>query len=112
MSERIALHDPLFKLAVRFGNGEVLTYVLQNPLDSRAIRPDTRYAIISSFQVQNPSDCTEVTAVNLRDVTFLRTERVTLEQLAGSHRMAGIGSPAKQDLDDKLPKVLSQISFI
>ena len=112
MSERILLQDPLFKLAVRFGNGEVLTYVLQDPLDSRAITPDTRYAIITSFLCQNPSECTEVTAVNLRDVTFLRTERVTVEQLAGSHRMAGIGSPVKQDLDDRLPKVVSQITFI
>ena len=112
MSESILLHDPLFKLAVRFSNGELLTYVLQDPLDSRAIASDTRYAIVSSFLCQNPSECTEVSAINLRDVTFLRTERVTLEQLAGSHRMAGIGSPAKQDLDDRLPKVLSRITFI
>ena len=112
MSERILLHDPLFKLAVRFGNGEVLTYVLQDPLDSRAITPETRYAVISSFLCQNPNECTEVTAVNLRDVTFLRTERVTLEQLAGSHRTAGIGSPVKVDVDDRLPKVLARITFI
>ncbi len=112
MSERIMLQDPLFKLAVRFGNGEVLSYVLQDPLDSRAITPDTRYAIISSVLCQNPSECTEVTAINLRDVSFLRTERVTIEQLAGSHRTAGIGSQVKQDLDDRLPKILSQIKFV
>ena len=115
MSERLTLHDPLFKLAVRFTNGEVVSYVLQEPIDSRALSPDAKYAIISSFLVQNPSECTEVNTINLRDVTYLKTERVTLEQLAGSHRMAGIGSQlkhAKQDSDDRSPKSISQIKFI
>lgn len=112
MSEQLVLHDPLYKLAVRFGNGEVLTFVLEDPLDSRAIKPETRYAIVSSFLRQNPVECTEVAALNMRDITFLRTERVTLEQLAISHRMPGIGSPSKGDPDDRLPKVISQITFI
>jgi hypothetical protein len=111
MSESINLQDPLFKLHVRFSNGEVIQYILSDHLDSRMITPDTRYAVISSFSCENPSQCSDTTVINLRDVSFIRTEQVTLEQLGAERRMAGIrniGSPG----DEKVVKNLSQIKFI
>ena len=111
MSESLQLRDPLFRLIVRFTNGETMQHVMTEPLDSRMIAPETRYALISSFSCQNPSLCTDITLVNLRDVTLIRTERVTLEQLAGEHRI-GIRSAGVAGADDRLPKNLAQLKFI
>lgn len=111
MSEALQLRDPLFRLNIRFTNGETMQQVMTEPLDSRMIAPETKYAVISSFSCQNPNVCTDVTLVNLRDVTFIKTERVTLEQLAGEHRI-GIRSAGTPGSDDRLPKNLAQIKFI
>jgi hypothetical protein len=112
MSESIQLHDPLFKLIIRFGNGEVIHYVVEDPIDSRMITPETRYAVISSFSCQNPSECSDIAVINLRDTTYIKTERVTLDQLAGERRMAGIHSSGSSSPDDRLPKNLAQIKFV
>jgi hypothetical protein len=48
----------------------------------------------------------------LRDVTFLKTELVTLDQLVAERRMAGIRSTGSASGDDRLPKNLAQIKFI
>jgi hypothetical protein len=111
MSESLQLRDPLFRLIVRFTNGETMQQVMTEPLDSRMITPETKYAVISSFSCQNPSLCTDITLVNLRDVTLIKTERVTLEQLAGEHRI-GIRSAGVAGADDRLPKNLAQLKFI
>ncbi len=111
MSEGLQLRDPLFRLCIRFTNGETMQQVMTEPLDPRMISPETKYALISSFSCQNPSLCTDVTLVNLRDVTFIKTERVTLEQLAGEHRI-GIRSAAAPGADDRLPKNLAQLKFV
>jgi len=84
-------------------------YVVDSPIDSRSITPETRYAVISSVACQNPNECTEQTVINLRDVTFVRTERVTLDQLAAEHRMAGLRASGRGD--DKF-KNLSYLKFI
>ena len=111
MSESVQLRDPLFRLAIRFTNGETLQQVMTDPLDSRTITPETKYAVISSFSCLNPSVCSEIIVVNLRDVTFIKTERVTLEQLASEHRI-GIRSAGVAGSDDRLPKNLAQLKFI
>ena len=111
MSESLQLRDPLFRLIIRFTNGETMQQVMTEPLDSRMVSPETRYALISSFSCQNPSLCTDITLVNLRDVTLIRTERVTLEQLAGEHRI-GIRSAGVSGADDRLPKNLAQLKFV
>ena len=110
MGESFQIPDPLFKLIVRFSNGETIQHMMTDPIDSRAVAPDTKYALISSFAVQTPSVCSDVTLVNLEDVTFIKTERVTLEQLAAEHRI-GIRS-AGMSADDRLPKNLAQLKFI
>ena len=111
MSESLQLRDPLFRLTVRFTNGETLQQVMTDPLDSRMITPETKYAVISSFSCQNPSVCSDVVVLNLRDVTFLKTERVTLEQLASEHRI-GIRLAGVSGGDDRLPKTLAQLKFV
>jgi hypothetical protein len=111
MSEGYQLPDPLFRLIIRFSNGETVQHMMTEPIDSRQLSSDTKYAVISSFACQNPSVCSDVTVVNLRDVTFIKTERVTLEQLATEHRI-GIRSAGVSSADDRLPKNLAQLKFI
>src|SRR5215471_6169313 len=89
-----------------------LNFLVRDLIDSRMISTDTRYAVISSVSTQDPSQCIDSTVVNLRDVTFIRTERVTLDQLAAEHRMAGIRSGSRSSFDDKLLKTLSQLKFV
>src|SRR5215471_9465986 len=99
MSESIQLKEPLFKLVIRFSNGEMIQHIVSEPIEARAVTSDTRYAVVTSVSWQNPSEVTETTIVNLRDVTFIKTERVALDQLTGERRMAGLHSsaPLKED---------------
>jgi hypothetical protein len=108
MGESIQIREPLHKLLVRFGNGETVNYILTDPIDARLMTPETRYVVISSFSRERPSECTDVTVINVRDLTYIKTERVTLDQLAAERRMAGMRSSS----DDKLPKTLAQLKFI
>ena len=112
MSESLQLREPLFKLVVRFGNGEKLQHVVSHPIEAHLITPDTRYLVISSFSLQNPSECTDVTVVNMRDVTFIKTEQVTLDQLTTERRTAGLHSSSTSTQDDRMPKTLAQLKFI
>lgn len=112
MSEGLTIKEPLYRLSVRFRNGELITWVTAEELDSRKVTPDTTFMIVTSVSVQNPSQCTETTVINVRDLSFVRSERVTLEQLAGEHRSAGIRSTGKSGAEDGGPKALSQVKFI
>jgi hypothetical protein len=111
MTENIEIKDPIFKLSVRFSGGEVVHYIVNDAIDARLISPDTRYAVVSSVSCDNPNECTDVTVINLRDVTFIRTERVTTEQLAAEHRMAGMRATAPTVSGGKI-KSLSYLKFI
>ena len=112
MSESIQLKEPLFKLAVRFNNGEMVHHITTAPLDTRLITPETRYAVISLFSCENPSECADISVINMRDVTFIKTERATLDQVTTERRMAGLHSSATASADDRLPKFLAQVKFI
>jgi hypothetical protein len=111
MGEEIQLRDPLYKLIVRFSNGEKVQHVVADPIEARSITPETRYAVVSSFLCQNPSECTDIAVINLRDVTYFKTERVTIEELSAERRMAGMRANAA-NADERVPKTISQISFI
>lgn len=112
MSESLQLRDPLFKLILRFSNGETIQHLTTEPLDSRKIEADTHYAVVTSVPVDSPNELAEVSVVNLRDVTYIKTERVTLEQLATDRRMAGIRSTGSSAADDKAIKAIARINFI
>ena len=111
MSESLQLRDPLFRLIIRLTNGETVQQVMTDPLDLRMITPETKYAVISSFSCQNPSVCSDITVVNLRDVSYIKSERVTIEQLATEHRI-GIRSAGVSAADDRLPKNVAQLKFV
>ena len=111
MAESIKLPDPLFKLTIRFSNGETVCHFVDKMIDTNSVNPEARYALISSISCQNPSECTDVSVVTLRDVSFLKTERVTLAQLSTERRMAGMRG-ATPSADDSIPKTLSQIRFV
>ena len=104
--------DTLFKLIIRFSNGDQFNYVTTDPYPASGINAETRYAIISSYAYQNPEDCTDVTLVNLSDVAFIKTEKISLEDLASEKRTAGLRSTNTTNLDDKLPKAISTLKFI
>jgi hypothetical protein len=111
MNESIQLTDPLFKLTVRFSNGETVQHFLPDMLDANKIENDTRYMVISSYSCEKPSQCTDTALVSLRDVSYIKSERVTLEQLTAERRMAGIRGAVSSG-DDRLPKTLSQVKFL
>ena len=112
MSESLQLRDPLFRLVLRFSNGETVQHVVAQPIDTRSVRPETQYAVITSVSVDNPSELADVSIVNMRDVTYIKTERVTLEQLGTERRQAGIRSATGPSADDKIIKTLATLTFI
>jgi hypothetical protein len=105
------IQEPLFKLILRFSNGETISYIVREPIDATKLASESKYALITSYSTQDSNQCTDVTLINLRDLTFLRTERVTLDQLASERRMAGIRSTGSPH-DDKAPRAISEIKFI
>lgn len=104
--------DNLFKLIIRFSNGEQFNYVTTDPYPAGGITSETRYAVISSYAYHNPEECMDVTLVNLSDVAFIKTEKISLEDLASEKRTAGMRSTSPANLDDKLPKTISTLKFI
>ncbi|MBI3650361.1 MAG: hypothetical protein HY231_04870 [Acidobacteria bacterium] len=112
MSESLKLPDPLFKLIIRFNNGEKFYFITDELIAAHHIAADTRYALVSSFALQNPNECTAVTLINLNDVAFIKTEKITLDELAAEKRTAGLHSFASAMNEENLPKTLSQVKFI
>jgi hypothetical protein len=112
MSESMKFPDTIFKLVIRFSNGEKFHYITDEQFLAHKITAETRYAVISSFSLQNPAQCTDVTLVNLKDVAFIKTEKITLEELSAGRRTAGVHSTSASLSEDKLPKTLSQVKFI
>jgi ribosomal protein L32E len=112
MNEALQLREPLFRLIVRFTNGETVQHVVDKPIDQRLITPDIRYAVITSVSVEHPSQLCDVSIINLRDVTYLKTERVTFEQIASEKRMAGMRTLGASAADEKVVKSLATVSFI
>src|ERR1044072_5159058 len=104
--------DNLFKLIIRFSNGEQFNYVTAEPYPASGVTAETRYVVISSYAYQNPEDCTDVTLVNLGDVAFIKTEKISLEDLMSEKRPAGLRSTNFATADDKLPKAISTLKFI
>ena len=110
MAESMQLPDTLYKLIVRFNNGEKIGYLTTEPLAAHTISGDTRYAVITSCSIQNPSECAEVNLINLTDVAFIKSEKITVEELAAERRTAGLRSQAHSE--ENQPKTVSQVKFI
>lgn len=112
MPESLKLPETIFKLIIRFSNGEKFHYITDEQFIAHKITAETRYAVISSFSLQNPAECTDVTFVNLQEVAFIKTEKITLDELSAGRRTAGLHSQSASVSEDKLPKTLSQVKFI
>ena len=109
MSEKLELRDPLFKLIVRFTNGETHQHVLTDPMDSGSIASDARFAIVTSVSIEKPNEVSEFELINLRDVSLIKTERSTVEELLTERRKAGMRS---SDNEEKSIKTIAQLRFI
>jgi hypothetical protein len=113
MSETLQLREPLFRLIIRFSNGETVNYTVAEPVDHHKLEVQPRsFAVITSVLIEKPNEVSEVSVVSLRDVSMIRTERVTLDQLNTERRMAGIRSGTGTGPDEKHVKSLAKLSFI
>lgn len=110
MAESMQIPDILYKLIIRFNNGEKIGYLTTELLTTDAISRDTRYAIVTSCSIQNPAECTDVTMLNLSDIAYIKSEKITLDELAAERRTAGLRSPASSD--EHQPKAVSHVKFI
>ena len=110
MAESIQLPETLYKLVVRFSNGEKINYVTTEPIATTSLTSDLRYALVTSCSIQDPAECTEVNLINLSDVAFIKSEKITLEELASERRTAGLNSNFSGE--GHQPKSISQVKFI
>ena len=95
------------RLTIRFSGGETFIYIVREPLHAEDIPASARFAVIHSYRCETEEQCTEIVLLNLNDVSYIRTEHVTDEQLRleeeksqESHNTIGMKHP------------LSRIGFI
>lgn len=71
----------LHRLTIRFSSGETFVYIVREPLHAEDIPASARFAVIHSYQCATEEQCTEIVLLNLNDVSYIRTEHITGEQL-------------------------------
>ena len=71
----------LHRLTIRFSSGETFVYIVREPLHAEDIPASARFAVIHSYQCETEEKCTELVLLNLNDVSYIRTEHITDEQL-------------------------------
>jgi hypothetical protein len=69
------------RLTIRFTSGETFVYIVREPLHAEDIPASARFAVIHSYQCETEEQCTEIVLLNLNDVSYIRTEHITDEQL-------------------------------
>ena len=98
------------RLTIRFTNGETFIYTVSEALHAEDIAANARFAVISSYQCEKPEDCHEIVLLNLNDISYIRTEHITDQELEkeeltkreASREQSTIGTPQR----------LSRIGFI
>jgi hypothetical protein len=98
------------RLTIRFTNGETLLYTVQDALHAEDISAQVRFVVISSYLCEKPTECTELVLLNLNDVSYIKTEHVTeqeLEREATTRREAEL-----RNNTISTPQRLSRIGFI
>jgi hypothetical protein len=98
------------RLTIRFTNGETFIYTVAEPLHAEDIAASSRFAVISSYQCEKPEDCHEIVLLNLNDVSYIRTEHVTNEQLEKEELTKR--ESERQQSTIGTPQRLSRIGFI
>lgn len=69
------------RLTIRFTNGETVVYTVREALHAEDISPQVRFVVITSYTCEPPARCDEVILLNLNDISFIKTEHVTSEEL-------------------------------
>lgn len=98
------------RLTIRFTNGETLLYTVRDALHAEDIPAAVRFVVISSFACESPDTCAEIVLLNLNDISYIKTEHVTEEELAReatTRREAELKSNTISS-----PQRLSRIGFI
>ncbi|HEY0319667.1 MAG TPA: hypothetical protein VGC66_01720 [Pyrinomonadaceae bacterium] len=98
------------RLTIRFTNGETFVYTVAEPLHAEDIAASARFAVISTYLCEKPEDCHEIVLLNLNDVSYIRTEHITNQELEkeeltkkeAAHQQSTIGTTQR----------LSRIGFI
>jgi hypothetical protein len=69
------------RLTIRFTNGETFIYTVAEPLHAEDIASTARFAVITSYLCEKPEDCHEIVLLNLNDISYIRTEHITDDEL-------------------------------
>lgn len=89
----------LHRMTIRFSSGEVFSYVVREPLHAEDIPPTARFAVIHSYMCETEEKCTEIILLNLNDISYIRTEHMTEQDLRREeeakteHRAVGTRQP-------------------
>jgi hypothetical protein len=97
------------RLTIRFTNGETLLYTVRDPLHAEDIPANVRFVVISSYLCEPPERCTEIILLNLNDISYIKTEHVTEEELT---QETATRREAEQSSNTISPQKLSRIGFI
>ena len=98
------------RLTIRFTSGETFVYIVREPLHAEDIPASARFAVIHSYQCETDEQCTEIVLLNLNDVSYIRTEHITDEQLQREEEMQRQTQERHNTIGMKHP--LSHIGFI
>jgi hypothetical protein len=97
------------RLTIRFTNGERLLYTVRDPLHAEDIPANVRFVVISSFECEPPEKCSEIILLNLNDISYIKTEHMTEEELT---RETSTRREAELRSNTISPQRLSRIGFI
>jgi hypothetical protein len=97
------------RLTIRFTNGETLLYTVRDPLHAEDIPANVRFVVISSFECDPPEKCAEIILLNLNDISYIKTEHVTEDELT---RETSTRRETELRSNTISPQRLSRIGFI
>ncbi|HMF55257.1 MAG TPA: hypothetical protein VK619_02745 [Pyrinomonadaceae bacterium] len=89
----------LHRMTIRFTSGEIFAYIVREPLHAEDIPAAARFAVIHSYMCEPEGKCTEIILVNLNDISYIRTEHITgedlkrEEEMKSEHRTIGVHQP-------------------
>ena len=69
------------RLTIRFANSETLIYTVSEPLHAEDISAAVRFVVIRSYLCESPEQFAEIVLLNLNDVSYIKCEHVTEEEL-------------------------------
>jgi hypothetical protein len=98
------------RLTIRFSNGETMVYTVRGALHAEDIPSTVRFVVLTSYECESPDSCTELVLLNLNEISFIKTEHVTVEELEREE-----AKRREEDLRNNTtspPRTLTHIGFI